>query len=253
MAELVDILEQDWRWATHATVRQLQCLVGCLNRISQVIFDGKKFLNRILPFLRGQVVPSHKFEITNQFKLDLRWWHHTAPKINNRALMSVPVSELNALCVVDGRSRLGNGEPPMIGGLNRVRKEMFSRLVPEEFNFSHVHIIKMVAFVVGARLWCESTYKGVRAVLESDNQAVVDVLTDGQGKTKDPYLQAWARIIWNLNADHGSSLAVRYVNTKLNESDGLSRGKINEIESLRKQGFTMIDVSNDVCNLHENY
>ena len=157
MAELVDILEREWRWATHATVRQLQCLVGRLNRVSQVVQDGKKFMNRILPFLRGQVVPSHKFEISAQFKLDLRWWHHTAPKINNRAMMCVPVSQLNALCVVDGRGRLGNGEPPMIGGLNKVKKEMFSRLVPKEFHFSPVHIIKMLAFVVGACLWCEST------------------------------------------------------------------------------------------------
>ena len=140
-----------------------------------------------------------------------------------------------------------------LAGLNKVKKEMFSRTVPEEFHHSPVHIIEMLAFMVGARLWCETTYKGSRAVLESDNHAVVDVITDGQGKSKDYYLQAGARIIWNLNAVNGSSLAVRYINTKLNESDGLSRRKKREIESFLRQGFSMLHVGNDICNLDETY
>lgn len=243
------IMVHDFRFKVTATIKELRSLFGRMFRVSQVISDGRKFMNRCLPLIRGNVRSSDTVHLSKQMKLDLRWWAGTAEKINTRPMMNPIKTGLDVIVSVDGRGKLMTGEWPAIGGINNARKEFFHRIVPEEFKDEPIHVVEALAFVVGARLWCALSFSNIRAVQASDSEPLVNVVNHGRGR--DEKLQAAARIIWHLNAVNSSGLLIEYVNTKDNEADPISRGCVETMNRYVAKGYSRLKVTEAVCNLSE--
>ncbi len=57
-----------------ASKRQLQSLAGSLNWACQAVRGGRYFLRRVIDSVNCLKRPNHKFKLTNDFKLDVKWW-----------------------------------------------------------------------------------------------------------------------------------------------------------------------------------
>ena len=131
--------------------------------------------------------------VTKEMAADLNWWSYTAPRLNNKCLISPPIFKLDAQYMVDGRGKLATGEPPAIGGLNFLRQEFFSLSVSSQHHEAPIHVVEAVALLVAARVWVEHLPRDSVSVVASDSMPVVDSVN--HGKPRDPSLQATTRLL----------------------------------------------------------
>ena len=83
----------------------------------------------------------------------------------------------------------------------------------------------------------------------SDNQAVV--LSFQHGRAREENLAAMARLLWGVFAMSSCSFNLRYVPSKENSSDGVSRLNQSHIEFLLSQNWTQVSLPNSFFSLDE--
>ena len=70
-----------WEIKMHASLKEVQSLVGVLSFASSCIHQGRAFFSRILNFLR--CIPSEgKSKIPDEVNKNILWWKHVAPLYN---------------------------------------------------------------------------------------------------------------------------------------------------------------------------
>ena len=112
-----------------------------------------------------------------------------------------------------------------------------------------IHVVEAVALVVAARLWVPLLHGEHTVVVGSDSRPVVDSVMFG--RAKDEALQAATRLLWFLHAVHDVHLIVRYVNTKVNPSDPLSRLDKEEVGRLLAEDWQLVVLDQDIFSLDE--
>ena len=168
---------------------------------------------------------------------DLLWWVHHGPRLNSKTLISLPTLPRESAFLVDGRGSSADC-PPSLGGLCYFTKQFFSMLAPPEFHEEPVHIIEAVALLAACRLWVPLLPEGHLVPIGSDNQAVV--LACQHGRAREPRLAALARLLWGVFATSSCTFHLRYVPSKANSSDGVSRLNREHVSFLLSQGWQQI-------------
>ena len=70
-----------WENKTHASLKEVQSLVGVLSFASSCIQQGRAFFSRILNFLREMPLTG-KSKIPEDVRKDISWWRYIAPLWN---------------------------------------------------------------------------------------------------------------------------------------------------------------------------
>ena len=240
LAELVTWVEFISR-RSEVTLSDIKKLLGRMLRVSMIVEVGRRFVNRLLTVLQGPTRPGGlAVPVTSEMKADLHWWRYTAPKLNTKCLLDPPVFDLSTQYMVDGRGKLGTGEPPAVGGLHFERKEFFSMEVPPSFSQAPIHVVEAVAFLVAARAWIKYLQRDSVCLAASDSMPVVDSVRGG--RPRDSTLQAVVRLLWHLHAAHQVQLHLSYVQTKENKADLLSRLDQGEVMRLKGLGWRQITI-----------
>ena len=232
------------------TVHEMKVLLGRMARVIMVVRPGRRFINRLLLTIQGIPQPGYVvINLTDDAVADLRWWSCYGRFVNTRSLFSLPVMSREAVFVVDGRGASGSGLPS-VGGLCYSRKEFFSCQVPEGFEHSAVHVIEALALVVAVRLWVPKLPSQSVIPVGSDNQSVIASVN--QGKPRDRDLAALARLVWGVFAVRGSTCHLRYVPSKENMSDGVSRLNVGHAEFLIQKGWLKLSPDESLFSLNDD-
>ena len=87
LKELKDLL-QAWGNKSHASLQEIQSLVGVLHFASSCIHQDKSFFSRILNFLR-EMPEIGKHKIPSDVKKDINCWRLVVPKFNGISYIPV--------------------------------------------------------------------------------------------------------------------------------------------------------------------
>ena len=213
-----------------------------------VVREGRRFIGRLLLMLQWPQLPSNTLVVLpDGAKEDLGWWLTYGPLLNSKTLISLPSLPLTSVFLVDGR--VDQNSPPTVGGLNYHTKEFFSMYVPENFHNEPIHVIEAIALLAASRLWVSRMPQYHLIPIRSDNQAVV--LSYQHGRAKEKNLAAMARLLWGVFATSTCSFYLRYVPSKENSSDGVSRLNQQHINFLLAQNWTQLSLPEEYFSLDE--
>jgi hypothetical protein len=236
--------------AGHATRHQIKQLLGRICRCIMVITEGRAFIGRLLSLLRGPPQPPLDLvPLPNGALEDLRWWVRHGPHLNGRALIEPPAPTLTSAFLVDGRGRQADGGPPSLGGLYYAGKEFFAMTAPARFHTAPVHVIEAIALLAAARAWVHTMPAFSLVAIGSDNQPVVNAFQ--YGRATDPALAAMARLLWGIFATSTCTFKLRYVPSKQNSADGVSRLSQTDIQTLSDLGWRRVSLPASFFDLDE--
>ena len=122
--------------------------------------------------------------------------------------------------------------------------------VPEPFESQPIHIIEAIVLLAASRLWVSKMPANHLIPIGSDNQAVV--LAFQHGRAREPGLAAMARLLWGVFATSTCSFHLRYVPSKENSSDGISRLNQSHIQFLRSQNWSQLVLPDEYFSLDES-
>ena len=234
--------------AGQVTRQDIKRLLGRISRCIMVVREGRRFIGRLLLLLQGPHLPSNTLVVLpDGAREDLGWWLTYGPLLNSKTLISLPPLPLTSVFLVDGR--VDPGSPPTVGGLNYHTKEFFSMYVPPVFHNQPIHVIEAIALLAASRLWVSKMPPYHLIPIDSDNQAVV--LSYQHGRAKEQNLAAMARLLWGVYATSTCSFFIRYVPSKENSSDGVSRLNKQHIEFLISQNWNQLELPDQYFSLDE--
>ena len=88
LSEIVSLTKL-WSSMHTATIKDLQSLLGKLSYVCACIRPGRIFMQRLLSVLRPNY-NKHSFQITSDFRSDLKWWSFFLTKFNGVSLLPEP-------------------------------------------------------------------------------------------------------------------------------------------------------------------
>ena len=230
------------------TRQDIKRLLGRISRCIMVVREGRRFIGRLLLLLQGPPLPANTpVQVPDSAKQDLEWWLTYGPKLNAKTLLSLPPLPLSSVFLVDGR--VDPSQPATVGGLNYHTKEFFSMSVPANFENEPIHVIEAIVLLAASRLWVSKMPHNNLIPIGSDNQAVV--LAFQHGRAREPNLAAMARLLWGVFATSTYSFYLRYVPSKENSSDGISRLNQLHVNFLRSQSWTQLLLPDSFFSLDE--
>ena len=198
-----------WLTKMRCTKKELQSLLGQLLYVHKCVRPARIFLNRMLELLRHNYENS-VINLTHGFRRDLRWFDRFLRKYNG----------VSMYCHKNVDHSI---EPDAcLHGLGAIWKNYVYHLpIPRYYmNLTIVHL-EMVNVLVALKAFAAHWSKS-RVLIKCDNEAVVRVLS--HGRTKDPFLAACARNIWQIAALHDIDLVYIHILGKKNIiADLLSR------------------------------
>ena len=250
VAKLEEMLAyaQNLLQSPYVTRQDLKKLLGRISRCIMVVREGRRFIGRLLLLLQGPPLPpSTRVPLPEGAKDDLKWWLTYGPFVNSKTLITLPPLPLKSVFLVDGRR--DSESLPSLGGLCYHTKEFFIMKVPIEFESSPIHIIEAIALLAACRLWVHRLPGGHLIPIGSDNQPVV--LAFQFGRAKEPNLASMARLLWGIFATSTSSFYLRYVPSKDNSSDGISRLNQSHVNFLMSQGWSRLTLPDSFFSLNE--
>ena len=242
--EEVMYLIRDWRNKTHATVNELQKLLGKLLYIASCCKPARLFVSRMLQTLRDNFEASHPVMLDTEFKKDINWFVNFLPVYNgisiiNRSPPAITV-EVDS-CLTRGAGLMG--------------KYFYSCQFPEFIlqQFLHISCLEMLNLVVAVKLWSNS-WAGKSVIINCDNSATVDTIQ--HGRARDKFLLKCARVIWFHTARLDIDLQVKHKpGVLMHTVDSLSRlnehSADNIAEQLLHRGLIRVEVDNRLFLLVE--
>ena len=234
-----------------ATYLQLKQLLGRVCRCIMVIREGRPFIGRLLTLLHGPQRAQHeRVRLPAGALADLQWWVQHGPRLNTKALINPPASTVISAILVDGRGMQAGGGRPSLGGICYTTREFFAMEAPPDFHQAPVHVIEAIALLAAARAWVPAMPAHSEVGVGSDNQPVVNAFL--HGRAVDPSLAAMTRLLWGVFATSTCSFRLRYVPTKANSADGVSRLDSRHIDSLSKGGWRRLFLPSSFFALNES-
>ena len=215
-------LIKDWRLRSHATLKDIQKLLGKLNSVAACVKSSRVFVNRILNWLRICYNQANEnkssadlFDIPTEVKKDLFWWDIFLPQYNCVSLMDLgPWSVPDALFSTD--SCLTG-----CGGL--FGNKFFHKEFPEFIQKQKLHIsaLELLSIIVCLHIWAPFL-KGKRVQIFCDNRAACIVVNTGKAKCE--FFQKCLREICFLASIYDFQLRCIHLESSENRlADCLSR------------------------------
>jgi len=248
----VRLLLQTWLARSHATLRQLQSLLGSLQHICCCVRPGRVFLNRMLACLRDLAAAGlTRFSPNTEFCKDVAWWHNCVCDFNGVSMM--PGLAWHAPDTVFSTDACPTGAGGFCDG------RFYHTRFPSKFQGLHIQGLEMLALIIGLKLWAP-LWAGKRLLVYCDNQTVVTAMTSGYAR--DPCLQAGLRELCYICTMHSVDLQPRHLSSADNRiSDHLSRWHLSPRHSesfyaiASQRGCTLQEesVTEDMFNFVHNW
>ena len=184
LAEIGSLLKE-WEHRTHATLREIQSLIGKLQFAAHCVRSGRIFISRMLVTLRGlHVKPYTKIRLSEQFIKDVLWWSRFMHTFNGVSIIpELQWSSPDSIFSVDacltgcggtcGTGFFHSGFPQFILDLKL-----------------HINALELLTISVAIKLWGH-LWKGKRIMIYTDNMTSAVVLKSG--RTRDPFLLSCLR------------------------------------------------------------
>ena len=206
---------QAWLRKDFATKQQIQSLAGKLNHIALCVRPARRFMSRILETLRD-IKDAARIEITQDFKLDVRWFCEYAKFSNHRILLEPRLPFLNLEC---------DACPKGGGGCSDA--EFFEVVFPQEYR-EQFNISQLEAFnlVLTLKTLTPVSLTHARILIKTDNTGAKHALSTG--RTRDPILAACAREVWLFSAVKQVDILIHHApGETLVLADALSRASFD--------------------------
>ena len=173
-----------WLFKSHATLKDLQSLLGKLNFVGACVKSSRVFVNRILNWLRqcysDDMHTSCMFKIPEDVKKDLFWWNQFLPIYNGISLIDHGSWSEPDLIFSSDSCLSGCG-----GFLeNKYFHSEFPAFIIEQ-NL-HISALELLSVIVCFHVW-GVLMKGKKIQIYCDNMAACIVINSG--KAKCPFLQ----------------------------------------------------------------
>ena len=216
LAELLDLL-MTWSTKNTCTKRGLQSLCGKLLWVGRCVQHSRVFISRLLAALKtlSGSPPYHKITLSNDMKLDIKWWLTYIRSFNGVNFIINPA-------IINFSYK---GDACLDGGGGFHLQEYWSRPLPAWMR-GHcqsvpIHQKEYWVLLMSMKLWGPS-WSGSTVELFVDNMAVC--LTCTNQKPSDPSMASFLREYLYLVVLYKFHPVVTYINTKENfVADFLSR------------------------------
>ena len=226
--KLDDLLTETQSWLTreYATKQQIQSLAGRLNHISLCVRPARRFMSRILEALRD-IGDAPRIKISQDFKLDVRWFCEYARLSNHRILLEPRLPFLNIEC--DACPRGGGGFSS-----NEFYQVIFPDAYRHNFNISQIEAMNLV---IALKTLIPASVNNARIMVKTDNTGAKCALSTG--RTRDRILAACAREVWLISATKQVDIMIHHApGETLVLADALSRASFDP--RLRKTARSLV-------------
>ena len=176
-----------WLHKEYETKQQIQSLAGKLNHIGLCVRPARRFMSRILQALRDIKDGPH-IKLTQDFKLDMRWFCEYARLSDHRILLEPKLPFLNLEC---------NTCPKGGGGVSDTSffEVTFPPLYREKFNISQLEAFNLVLTLKSLN---PPSLTNAKILIKPDNTGAKCALSTWH--TRDPILEACTREVWLFSA-----------------------------------------------------
>lgn len=203
-----------WRFKQYATKTELQSIIGKLQFMAKCVRPGRVFISRLLTQLR-KLGHNNVFEISQEVKMDLKFWYEFLPKFNGVSVMrcidtGVPGVEIASDCNLIACGAFCQGE-------------YFHNKFPEEIldTTSNISERELLTVIVSLKVW-GSKIKGKKIYFHCDNEAAVACVNSG--RAKNLFMQQCLREIVYLCATGEFEVKLTHISSADNcIPDALSR------------------------------
>ena len=204
---------QKWVGKDAASRKEIQSIAGRLNHISQVIKPARKFMARIFEQLRN-TPDTGSFKLSNDFKLDIRWFIDCAAEMNCRRLIMPNYPNLTIECDACLQGA---------GGYCETTNEFYSFPYPRDYaEQTHINQLEAINGVIAIKTFTRNLDTPHRVIVYTDNSASMYSLNSG--RTRDPLLAACAREVALISAKNQHEITfVHTPGSELILVDSLSR------------------------------
>jgi hypothetical protein len=218
---------EEFNTRTTAKKRRLQKLAGCLNFACSVIKGGRTFLRRVIDLISSISEDARHIpvELTDDFKLDIRWWLKFARQWNGKEKM------LDSRAIDEHRFT--------VDASNRAACAVFDnhfivRVHDDMTKSWHINEKECLAVYLAALKWGHR-WANKRIIVKSDNQTTVTAIN--KGSSSATHIMRMLRSLFWLSAKFNFHLIAEHIQGKLNVlADAGSR---ENYEVLDKAGITM--------------
>lgn len=230
-----------WLEKENASRKEVESLIGLLSFVSKCVRPARVFMARAFDYL-AQIPDSGMWPVTDEFKLDVKWWYEFVERYNGVSLIPLPHwSQVNQIIETDA-CLTG------CGGVNYVSGECFHVEFPVEILELHLDInqLELLTVMVAIKLW-KDQLKGNRIRVQCDNTTAVAAMNKARMRTT--FAQRCMREIafWTAMSDF-EVWTVHIEGVRNVVADALSRWHTNEqykcsVEVLmRDKGLTVVEV-----------
>ena len=214
-----------------ATKLELEGLGGILAHCCKVVKGGRTFSRRVYDLISSVKRNHHKVRLSEEFRLDLRWWLEFAAVFNGKAKIIPPSSP--TVSVYSDASLTGfgatHGDDWLAGGFGeKENKELlgwlghhFAKADDIGCKTDNINVLELWPILQGVRRWSNG-WEDTPVIFVTDNTQVQAALNTGRSKNKTT--MAWLRLIFWESVKYNFEVSSVYINTKDNTiCDSLSR------------------------------
>ena len=198
--------------------REIASLVGLLQHAATVVKPGRTFIHRMFDRLAVIAKPDHHVRLNAGFRSDLAWWQMFLEDWNGVSMLSsLGVREPDEAVTSDASGHWGCGA--------YWRSDWFQLAWEDPSQRENIATQELVPIVVAAAIWGRH-WHGLHIQCDSDNQAVVAVLSSRTSKNQE--IMHLLRCLFFLEASFNFSVSGAYLPGRLNElADDLSRDRLS--------------------------
>ena len=182
--ECMNMLDE-WLDKREVRRKEIESLVGKLAFMAACVRPGRLFMSRVLEFLSG-LPKVGKVEVPESVRRDLLWWKVFLPQYNGVSMM--PWQKWSAPDEVVATDACLQG----CGAWFNSHQEFFHAQFPETVTSRNLSInaLELLTVVVAAKVWGK-LWRGLRIVIQCDNETSVTVLNTG--RAHNSFLQGCLR------------------------------------------------------------